>query len=69
MLHSPAGWRRIRRAIRLPAFSPLAQLAQPLTHFASLVPCVAQFMKPKPTIPKGWIWLYWLDPASEMGHM
>lgn len=21
-------------------------------------------MKPKPAIPKGWIWLYWLNPAS-----
>ena len=30
----------------------------------------AGFMKPKQAIPNGWIWLYYLDPASEScdGH-
>lgn len=51
-------------------------LAQPppalLTHPRSLVGASPSgvwdlfcgFYKPQPIIPKGWIWMYWLDPGA-----
>lgn len=45
--------------------TPNLEISQAFCAFAfSLVNLMCGFMKPRPTIPAGWIWLYWSDPAA-----
>lgn len=44
---------------------PSLQLAQALTSVMfAILQLFCGYLKPQPAIPKGWIWLYWLNPVS-----
>ncbi len=46
--------------------TPNLEISNAFSAFAfALINLMCGFMRPKASIPKGWIWLYYLDPASE----
>ncbi|KAL4433696.1 hypothetical protein ABPG75_000137 [Micractinium tetrahymenae] len=45
--------------------TPGVEISNALSAFIfGLMQVIGGFMKPKPAIPKGWIWLYYMNPAS-----
>lgn len=47
--------------------TPNLEISNAFSAFAfALINLMCGFMRPKASIPKGWIWLYYLDPASEL---